>query len=117
MSIRSSASHEVRRLIGDLEGPDAVKREAASARLAIIGTRAVRQILERLAAGGDPSVRASLLQSLEAIPDPRAIDPVLTALSAPEPEIRQAATRAAKGLLPLPQSTRLLDRLTAELIG
>ena len=112
MSIRSSASHEVRRLIGDLEGPDTVRREAASARLAIIGTRAVRQILERLAAGGDPSVRASLLQSLEAIPDPRAIDPVLGALSAPEPEIRQAATKAAKGLLPLPQSARVLDRLT-----
>ncbi len=112
MSIRSSASHEVRRLIGDLEGADAVKREAASARLAIIGTRAVRQILEHLAASSAPAARSALLLSLEAIPDPRAIEPVMAALAAPEPDVRQAAIRAARGLLSLPQGTRVLDRLT-----
>ena len=50
VAIRASASLEVRRLIGDLEGDDAVRRDAAIARLAVIGTRAVRQILEHLAA-------------------------------------------------------------------
>jgi HEAT repeat protein len=112
VSIRSSASHEVRRLLADLEGADGVKRDAASARLAVIGTRAVRQILEHLAADGPPAARAALLHSLEAIPDPRALDPVMAALSAPEAEVRLAATRAARGLLSLPQGTRVLDRLT-----
>ena len=113
VTIRSSASHEVRRLLGDLEGADAVRRDAAIARLAIIGTRAVRQILEHLKAPAPPAPRAALLLALEAIPDPRAVDPVLEALDSPEPLIRAAAIRAARGLLSLPQGTRLLDRLTA----
>lgn len=111
MAIRPSASHEVRRLIGDLESGDPVRRDAAVARLAVIGTRAVRQLLEHLTASADPGARAALLLALEAIPDPRSVDPVLHALDAPEPDVRQAATRAARGLLALPQGTRLLDRL------
>lgn len=113
MAIRASASHEVRRLLGDLEGADPVRRDSAIARLAVIGTRAVRQILEHLAAADTPSVRASLLLGLESIPDPRTVEPVLDALSAADAEVRLAAIRASRGLLSLPQGTRVLDRLTA----
>lgn len=90
-----------------------MRRDAAVARLAVIGTRAVRQLLEHLATSADPAARAALLLALEAIPDPRSVDPVLHALDATEPDVRQAATRAARGLLALPQGTRLLDRLAA----
>lgn len=113
MAIRASASQEVRRLLADLSAGDPVARETAMARLAVIGTRAVRQILEHFAAAPDASARAALLASLEAIPDPRAVEPVLLALDAPEPEVRLAAARAARGLLSLPQGTRVLDRMTA----
>lgn len=113
MAIRASASHEVRRLIGDLEGGEAVRRDAAIARLAVIGTRAVRQILEHLAAANEPITKTSLLLALESIPDPRAMEPVLEALVSDDTEVRVAAIRAARGLLSLPQGTRVLDRLTA----
>ena len=113
MAIRASASLEVRRLLGDLEGDDAVRRETAVARLAVIGTRAVRQILEHLAAAEPAAVKAALLLALESIPDPRAVEPVLSALSSDDAEVRVAAIRASRGLLSLPQGTRVLDRLTA----
>lgn len=113
MAIRASASLEVRRLIGDLEGGDPVRRDAAVARLAVIGTRAVRQILEHLASASAPGSATWLLQALEAIPDPRAVDPVLDALTSDDPGVRVAAIRAARGLLSLPQGPRVLDRLTA----
>lgn len=113
MAIRASASLEVRRLLADLEGEDPVRRDAAVARLAVIGTRAVRQILEHLAATSVASARASLLLALESITDPRAVEPVLAALTSEDAVVRVAAIRAARGLLSLPQGTRVLDRLTA----
>ena len=113
MAIRASASLEVRRLIGDLESDDAVRRDAALARLSVIGTRAVRQILERLASAAIPASRASLLLALETIPDPRALEPVLDAMTSDDAGVRVAAIRATRGLLSLPQGTRALDRLTA----
>ena len=113
MAIRASASLEVRRLLGDLEGDDPVRRVAAVARLAVIGTRAVRQILEHLAAADQAAVKAPLLLALESIPDPRAVEPVLAALSSDDSDVRVAAIRAGRGLLTLPEGTRVLDRLTA----
>jgi hypothetical protein len=112
VAFRASASLEVRRLIGDLEGTDPVKRDAAAARLAVIGTRAVRQLLEHLA-DAQPPARVVLLRALEAIPDARSVDPVLDAFDSQDSAVRQAAIRASRGLLALPEGTRVLDRLTA----
>jgi HEAT repeat protein len=112
VAIRASASQEVRRLIGDLEGADPVKRDAALARLAVIGTRAVRQLLEHLStASADATV--TLLGALESIPDPRAVEPVLGALDHADPRVRLAAIKAARQLLALTDGTRVLDKLTA----
>jgi hypothetical protein len=112
VAIRSSASHEVRRLLADLEAGDTVRREAALARLAVIGTRALRQILESLAAAPRGAARIPLLRALEVVPDPRSVEPVLASLNSPEPAERVAAMNAARALLPLSQATPLLDWLT-----
>jgi hypothetical protein len=112
VAIRASASLEVRRLIGDLESADAVKRDAARARLAVIGTRAVRQVLEQLA-NASPDAAIELIGVLDAIPDARAVDPILDWLGHADSRVRLAAIRAARGLLALPEGTRVLDRLTA----
>ncbi len=115
MAIRSSASQEVRRLVGDLslEGPDGEpRREAAVARLAVIGTRAVRQLLEALHSATSPAQRAAILGALEAIPDHRTVETVRALLNAPELEVRLAAARASRALLGLPQGTPLLDTTT-----
>lgn len=117
MAIRSSASQEVRRLVGDLtlEGADAdARREAAVARLAVIGTRAVRQLLEALASAASPVQQAAILRALDGIPDHRAIEPVRgLLLGAPDPDVRLAAARTSRALLALPQATPLLDTTTA----
>jgi HEAT repeat protein len=116
VAIRSSASQEVRRLVADLtaaNAADTTRHDAAIARLAVIGTRAIRQLLEALATADRPTARASLLLALEVIPDPRALEPILSALAQGEqPEVRLAAARAARGLLVLPQGAMALDRLT-----
>ena len=115
MAIRTSASQEVRRLVGDLslEGPAGEpRREAAVARLAVIGTRAVRQLLEALTSATSSAQRAAILGALEAIPDHRTVEPVRALLGAPELEVRLAAARASRALLGLPQGTPLLDTTT-----
>jgi len=115
VAIRTSASQEVKRLVADVisDGPDqATRRDAAIARLTVIGTRAVRQILDAIAAKPPPAQHASLLLALEAIPDPRTVDPVVQGLGAADAAVRLAAARAARGLLALPQGTIVLDRLT-----
>lgn len=118
MTIRQSASQEVSRLLAQLEREDAdeVRREAALARLAVIGTRAVRQILEHLAGTDAPRVRVALLAVLERIPDSRAIEPVIARLAAPSRDERLAALRAARPLLALPEATPLLDRVAGFLL-
>jgi hypothetical protein len=114
MAIRSSASQEVRRLVGDLslEGPEGeARREAAVARLAVIGTRAVRQLLEALSLANSPDQQVSILRALEGIPDHRALEPVRGFLGMDlEPAL--AAARASRALLSLPQGTTLLDTVT-----
>lgn len=115
MAIKTSTSQEVRRLIADLTSVDgtATKREAALARLTVIGTRAVRQLLDALAAAATSDARVEIVSALETIPDARAIEPVLVHLASPDLSVRVAAARAAHGLLQFPQSTGMLDRLTS----
>ncbi len=116
MAIKTSASQEVRRLITDLTAVDAssaTKRESAVARLAVIGTRAVRQLVDALATAATSEAKAAVLAALEAIPDARAVEPVLTQLQVGDVAVRLAAARAARGLLPLGQGTVVLDRLTS----
>jgi hypothetical protein len=119
VAIRSSASQEVRRLVADLtlEGAEGdARREVATARLAVIGTRAVRQLLDVLGGTASPAQQIAVLHVLEAIPDPRAVEPVRAALAAPALDVRVAAARASRALLTLPQATPLLDTVTASAI-
>jgi HEAT repeat protein len=115
VAIRSSASQEVRRLVADLtEGADqTTRRETAVARLAVIGTRAVRQLLDALASAPSVDARTAVLLALEAIPDPRSIEPVRALLGPGDPTVRIAAARTARPLLGLPQAAPILDRVTA----
>ena len=46
MVIKASASAEIRLLVDALSGPDDVRRDAAAARLSVIGARAVERLLE-----------------------------------------------------------------------
>jgi hypothetical protein len=75
MSLRPSRASELSRLIGDLQDADAIRRETAAARLAVIGERAVGLLLQVAdgRAGARAAARAAALGALAAIGDSRAV--------------------------------------------
>ena len=71
MVIKASAAAEVTTLVNALAGADEVAREAAVARLSVIGARAVDKLHHAYAAVTLPAGRVAILRTLEAIPDER----------------------------------------------
>lgn len=70
MAIRPSSSAEIRQLIAALGGEDEVAREAAVARLAVLGERAVEHLLTEFP-NATPRARTGMLRAFEAAADPR----------------------------------------------
>lgn len=111
-----TAGLEIRSLVEALGAGNAVKREAAIARLAVIGRRAVDRLV---AVYGDPSTnrdaRIAILRVLEAAGDPRAVSIARGAL--PEGgDVAVAAAGTLRGLLDIPDpdsSAGALDALVA----
>ncbi len=82
MVIKTSASGEVARLVARLAGQDEVAREAAAARLTILGPRAVDSLIAALGSQVSRETRLCALRVLEAIGDRRALAPALALLGA-----------------------------------
>ena len=115
MVIKHSTAEQVARLVADVLGEDPVRREAATARLAVIGGRAVDRILTTLAATSTPTARAALLQVLERIGEPRALPAAEAALGSNEPGVAAAGTGVLRALLQASRSevaTQALELLT-----
>ncbi len=111
MVIKRSTAPEVATLLQDLRtGPDGA-REAAAARLSVIGTRAVDGLLAVLASEQAPGVRAAALAALEAIGDPRAIEPAFALLAEADPAVALPAAGVLRGALETTRGTEVLDRL------
>lgn len=91
MVIKASAAGEIRRLIGALDGADPVAREAAIARLGVIGARAVEPLLDVVRAARTPAAAAAAIQALDAIGDPRAIPAAKEALASTDASLFPAA--------------------------
>ena len=72
MPSRPSSGAEIKPLIPALGGTDDVQREAAIARLAVIGPRAVEHLLHAFPAG-TTRCRTGILRTLESIGDARAV--------------------------------------------
>lgn len=113
MVIRRSSAAEIEALVADLDGASEVRRDAAIARLSIIGSRAVDRLLAALAAFSSPGGRLAVLQALEAIGDLRALDPALALLETDDHALAAAAVGVARSCLNADPGTRALDRLTA----
>jgi hypothetical protein len=71
MVIKTSAAAEIRALVEALGSRDDVQREGASARLAVIGPRAVERLTLAYKATIDRHTRCAILRTLEAIADHR----------------------------------------------
>lgn len=97
MPIRPSAGAEIRRLIDALSEDD-VRREAAIARLAVIGPRATEHLLQEYGSA-PPRVKAAMLRALEVVADPRALPIARTALDDTDENVAIAAIGMLRGLL------------------
>jgi hypothetical protein len=71
MVIKASAAAEVRTLVDALHGEDDVQREAAIARLSVIGSRAVARLSEAFDQTQARPAKVAILRALEAIADHR----------------------------------------------
>jgi hypothetical protein len=111
--IKRSSASEVAALLEDLAAPDAGSREAAVARLAVIGTRAVEGLLAVARAAGTAAARSGAFAALEAIGDPRAADAAVLGLDDPDEGVRGGAAALARRLLDSARGAEVLDRLTA----
>jgi HEAT repeat protein len=116
LAIKVSSSKLIDSLIADLAGGRAAAREAALARLTLVGPRAVER-LATLATSPDAAAasRGAALRALEAISDPRALKPALEILSdrAIDPSIAVAAAAVARVFLTGKQGAAAVDRLSS----
>jgi len=101
-------------LIADLDADDEVRREAAIARLAVIGTRAVDRLLATATAPGiGERAIVSALRALESIGDIRALAPARALLDSPHDEVAAAAAGVLTAFLHSKHGTEVLDSLVA----
>ena len=98
MPIRRSAGNEIRQLIDALGGADDLAREAAVARLSVIGASAVDHLLREFPAASDPA-RAGILRALERLGDPRAVPIAREALQHPDESVQAAAIAVLRAFL------------------
>jgi hypothetical protein len=111
--IRRSSLGEVQQLLAEIREDDPVGREAAVARLRVIGDRAIRHVLEALADPPGPAAHVALLRVLEGRHDAGLPATLERALAGPAAEVRVAAVTVARGLLAGEHGAAILDRLIA----
>jgi hypothetical protein len=112
MVIKASSAGEIRRLVDALSGSDEVRREAAIARLAIIGARAVDRLLSAYNTAAERDTRIAILRALESTGDGRTAGIARKAIASGGDEAIAGAA-ALHGLLDSPHSPTAADALDA----
>ncbi len=111
--IRKSAARDVQALIANLDDTDQVRREAAIARLAVIGAPAVSHLIALLARGASPVVREGALRALGATGDARALGVALSHIGDSDSAVSVAAIGVVRPFVTSPDGAVVLDRLIA----
>lgn len=111
--MRRSSSGNIDRLIADLQSSDSIQRDAAVARLRILGNRASPRLSDLVAAHESAAVRALALDALEGLDDVRVIDVAFEALRDSDIEVVIAALGVLRRWVVEETGTRLLDAITA----
>jgi len=114
--IKASSARQIETLVADLGSDRVATREAAVARLTLLGARAVERLLLLLDSNASANARAAALRTLEAIADPRALDRVLEAIDAADATVACAAASAARVFLRGPRGNVAVDRLTTAVL-
>src|SRR5262249_4354965 len=92
---------------------DGVARDAAIARLIVIGPRAVERLLATAQSDGTATMRIAAWRALDAIGDARALEPALNALGDRDQTVAAAAATVARRFVRSAQGASVVDRLTA----
>jgi hypothetical protein len=117
MVIKRSSSAQVARLLADLLGEDAVAREAAAARLAILGPRALDRLLALLSAPGQSTATlVTVLDVLERMGDPRGLAAAERWTESADPAVALAAIAVVRRALRL-EDAAASARATEKLAG
>jgi hypothetical protein len=112
MTIRASAAREVERLVTDLQHGSALERDAAVARLRVIGARAIGRLGELLASDAPASARVAALRTMEGLDDAHAATLALAALEDHDPAVALAAVGVLRGWLLQESGTRVVEALS-----
>ena len=113
MAIKASSSKQIDALAADLASADAVRREAAIARLTVLGARAVERIATLATSAAAGAARAAAFRTLEGIADPRALEPALQAIADADQGVAIAAIAVVRLFVRSARAATAVDRLTA----
>jgi hypothetical protein len=113
VTIRASSAKQINALVADLSGGNSVACDAAVARLTVIGSRAVARLLAVAESGRDVAAQVAALRALEAIGDPRALDPALHVMNTADAAAATAAVRVVRAFVRGPRGPSAVDGLTA----
>jgi HEAT repeat protein len=112
MAIRASSSKPIDALVADLAGANAIGREAAIARLTVIGARAVERVVALAESAAASAARAAAFRTLEGIADPRALEPALRAIADPDPTVAASAVAVARVFVRSARGAAAVEGLT-----
>lgn len=114
MAIRESLSKEISALVADLSSDRAVVREAAVARLTVIGARAASALAAIVAdRHASPVTKVAALRVFEATAVSKSPQSALVAVDDPNDEVVRAAIAALAPHLRSADGAEVVDRLTA----
>jgi hypothetical protein len=115
LAITESSAKQIESLAADLSSTSAATRDAAVARLIVLGARAVERLVALTTSAADAPARAGAWRALEAIGDPRALEPALTTLAdrRTDPAVGAAAVGVARVFLLGDRGAAAVDRLTS----
>ena len=111
MAIRTGG--EVERLVADLRGSDELRRDAAIARLRVIGARAIDRLARVVVEAADAGTRAAALKALEGVDDERVVDVARRGLEDADASVRVAAIAVLRGWVTRERGTAILAALSA----
>jgi hypothetical protein len=106
-------SSDIDRLIADLQSSDSIRKDAAVARLRILGQRALPRLIDVISGNESAGVRAHALEALEGQDDVRVIDVACDALGDGDVDVVIAALGVLRGWVAEETGTRLLDAISA----
>jgi len=115
--IRASSAKQIDALIASLSAENSVTRETAVARLTLLGARAVERLIDATGSLPLPAARTAAWRALEAIGDPRALEPALATLASrdPDSDVAAAAVGVARAHLRGSHGAAAVDRLATVL--